>query len=44
MVSHGRGGVARQDYVKLGSVTASGLAESDVPLLFIAARPARCPP
>jgi nucleotide-binding universal stress UspA family protein len=38
LVSHGRGGVHRQDFVKLGSVSDSVMAESDVPVLFISAR------
>ncbi|MCB0349321.1 MAG: universal stress protein [Bdellovibrionales bacterium] len=38
MVSHGRGGIKRQDFVKLGSVTNSVLTESDMPVLFISAR------
>ncbi|CAN5621729.1 hypothetical protein BH10BDE1_BH10BDE1_09330 [soil metagenome] len=37
MVSHGRGGVERQNFVKLGSVAASILAESDIPVLFVSA-------
>lgn len=38
MVSHGRGGLKRQDFVKLGSVTESVLTECDIPMLFISAR------
>lgn len=37
MVSHGRGGLARKDFVKLGSVTEEVLTECDVPVLFISA-------
>ncbi|MCB0349797.1 MAG: universal stress protein [Bdellovibrionales bacterium] len=37
MVSHGRGGLDRQGYVRLGSVTETIMSESDVPLLFISA-------
>ena len=38
MVSHGRGGTARQEFVKLGSVTETVLTDCDVPLLFISAK------
>jgi nucleotide-binding universal stress UspA family protein/amino acid transporter len=38
MVSHGRGGLGRQDFVKLGSVTEMILKETDVPMLFVSAR------
>lgn len=38
MVSHGRGGIERQGFVKLGSVTDSVLVESDIPMLFISAK------
>jgi nucleotide-binding universal stress UspA family protein len=38
MVSHGRGGLNRQSFVKLGSVTDSILMDSDIPVLFISAR------
>jgi nucleotide-binding universal stress UspA family protein len=38
LVSHGRGGVLRQEFVKLGSVSESVMAESDVPILFFSAR------
>ncbi len=38
MVSHGRGGLERKDFVRLGSVTESVLTACDVPLLFISAQ------
>ena len=38
MVSHGRGGVERQGFVRLGNVTESILSECDVPMLFVSAR------
>ncbi len=38
MVSHGRGGLERQDFVKLGSVTGSIMTECDIPMLFISAK------
>lgn len=37
-VSHGRGGLKRQQFVKLGSVAEGLLMESDIPILFISAR------
>jgi len=37
MVSHGRGGLDRQKYVPLGSVTESVFSGSDVPIFFISA-------
>ncbi len=38
MTSHGRGGLERQKFVRLGNVTDSILAEGDAPMLFISAR------
>lgn len=35
MASHGKGGLNRQAYVKLGSVSEAILSESDTPILFI---------
>lgn len=39
MVSHGRGGVARQEHVKLGSVVDTVLQQTTCPVLLISARP-----
>ncbi|MCC7460444.1 MAG: universal stress protein [Proteobacteria bacterium] len=41
MVSHGRGGIDRQDFVRLGSVTETVMVDSDIPLLFISAHPGK---
>jgi nucleotide-binding universal stress UspA family protein len=38
IVSHGRGGLERRNFVKLGSVAASILSESDVLVLFVSAQ------
>lgn len=39
MVSHGRGGVARQQYVKLGSVVDRVLQETTCPVFLVSAQP-----
>lgn len=39
MVSHGRGGVARQQHVKLGSVVETVLQETRCPVFLVSARP-----
>jgi len=39
MVSHGRGGVTRQDYVKLGSTADVVLQETACPVFLVSARP-----
>lgn len=38
MASHGRGGLERQSFVKLGSVTESILKDCDLPMLFVSAK------
>jgi len=38
IVSHGRGGLERQDFVRLGSVTETVMVDCEVPLLFISAQ------
>jgi nucleotide-binding universal stress UspA family protein len=40
MVSHGRGGVARQDFVKLGSVVDLVLQSAECPVFLVSALPA----
>ncbi len=40
LVSHGRGGVARQQYVKLGSVTDAVLQKTPCPVFLVSAVPA----
>ncbi|MEO7032924.1 MAG: universal stress protein [Polyangiaceae bacterium] len=37
LVSHGAGGLARQDYVKLGSVTEAVLQATPCPVLMVSA-------
>jgi nucleotide-binding universal stress UspA family protein len=39
LVSHGRGGLERQDHVKLGSVVEHALLHSPCPVFMVSARP-----
>lgn len=41
LVSHGRGGLDRQSFVKIGSVSEGLLLSSDIPILFVSAQRSR---